>query len=186
MNIFVLSPGRSGSMTFARACSHITNFTSAHESATKELSHERYTLKYPDNHIEIDNRLCWFIGTLDKLYGDDAYYVKLNRDRQKLINSFSKRVKLKSGIIRAFAVGIMQQKPMSIPSVGYKWAINNYLTTIDNNIDLLLKHKTNVSYINIDNALDEFIDFWDNIRAEGNLNTALGEFKIIYNKSTSS
>ena len=31
-HIFVLSPGRSGSKTFAEACKHLINYTSAHES----------------------------------------------------------------------------------------------------------------------------------------------------------
>ena len=32
MNVFILNTGRCGSRTFARACAHITNYTSAHES----------------------------------------------------------------------------------------------------------------------------------------------------------
>jgi hypothetical protein len=32
VNVFILSAGRSGSQTFARASAHITNYTSEHES----------------------------------------------------------------------------------------------------------------------------------------------------------
>ena len=32
MNVFILCTGRCGSLTFTRACGHMTNFTTAHES----------------------------------------------------------------------------------------------------------------------------------------------------------
>ena len=42
--------GRCGSTTFARACTHIANFTTAHESQRAPLGDER--LNYPVSHIE--------------------------------------------------------------------------------------------------------------------------------------
>ncbi|WJI25223.1 hypothetical protein RHP47_05945 [Thermosynechococcus sp. QKsg1] len=50
MNVFVLCTGRCGSVTFAKACTFITNFSSAHESRTFLLGEAR--LAYPDRHIE--------------------------------------------------------------------------------------------------------------------------------------
>lgn len=78
MNVFILNAGRSGSKTFARACDHITNFTSAHESRSGLLGEGHFA--YPDNHIESDNRLAWLLGRLDRKYGDRAFYVHLTRD----------------------------------------------------------------------------------------------------------
>ena len=58
MNIFILSTGRCGSNTFIKASQHIMNYSSAHESRHGLIGDER--LKYPENHIEADNRLSWF------------------------------------------------------------------------------------------------------------------------------
>ena len=58
--VFVLCTGRCGSTTFARAAAHATNFTAKHESRTYKLGAQR--LAYPDNHIEVDNRLAWWRG----------------------------------------------------------------------------------------------------------------------------
>ena len=66
MNIFVLCTGRCGSMTFTKACGHIDNFSSAHESRCGRLGNER--LAYPENHIEVDNRLSW--DDFNGRYGD--------------------------------------------------------------------------------------------------------------------
>ena len=64
MNVFILSTGRSGSQTFARACAHVSNYTSAHESRSGLLGDAHFD--YPDNHIESDNRLSWMLGRLDR------------------------------------------------------------------------------------------------------------------------
>ena len=85
MNVFVLSTGRCGSTTFIKACSHITNYSSAHESLSTRTGKQR--LNYPENHIEADNRLSWLLGRLDNTYGDDAFYVHLNRNIEDTIAS---------------------------------------------------------------------------------------------------
>jgi hypothetical protein len=78
MNIFILSTGRCGSTTFIEACKHISNYSSAYESRIGCLGPDR--LAYPDNHIEADNRISWFLGRLDKVFGRDACYIHLMRD----------------------------------------------------------------------------------------------------------
>jgi len=91
MRIFVLCTGRCGSMTFAKACSHITNYTSAHESG-------RYVdWSYQDNHIEVDNRLSWFLGTLAERY-PDSMFVHLSRNRDAVIESFTRRQTLRESV----------------------------------------------------------------------------------------
>ena len=77
MRVFVLSPQRCGSVTFSAACSHIKNFTSGHETR------EKLEVQYPDNHIEVDNRLAFFLGRIEKNYGDNAYYVFLKRGLER-------------------------------------------------------------------------------------------------------
>ncbi|WP_299044728.1 hypothetical protein [uncultured Thermosynechococcus sp.] len=55
MNVFVPCTGRCGSVTFAKACSFITNFRSAHKSRTFLRGEAR--LAYPSCPIGVDNRL---------------------------------------------------------------------------------------------------------------------------------
>jgi hypothetical protein len=88
MNLFVLWTRRCGSVTFDKACGHITNYSSGHEMRTGMIGKER--LLYTQNHIEADNRLSWFLGKLDKSYGNDAFYVHLRRNDLGTAQSFTK------------------------------------------------------------------------------------------------
>ena len=81
MNVFVLTTGRSGSVTFAEACRHITNYTAGHETRVGLVGDDR--LAYPGDHIEVDDRLAWLLGRLEDAYGDAAFYVHLRRDEQR-------------------------------------------------------------------------------------------------------
>ena len=78
MNVFVLCTGRCGSTTFSKAASHMTNITAGHETRCSLIGNLR--LAYPPSHIEVDNRLSWFLGRLDCTYGKNACYVHLQRD----------------------------------------------------------------------------------------------------------
>lgn len=164
MRVFVLNTGRCGSMTFYKACSHITNYTAGHQTR-KGLS-----LDYPDNHIEIDNRLSWFLGTMDKKY-PDAFYVHLVKgDTWK---SFIKRYD--GGIICAFRKYIHQglkAKPEDVTK--------NYCDTVNDNIEFFLKFKSQMRF---DFDKGDFLEFWHRIGAEGNLEKALKEFDIKHNSS---
>lgn len=84
MRVFILCAGRTGSTTIIRAFGHATNFTAGHESRADRIVAR---CEYPDQHIEADNRLVWFLGTLERLYGDDPLYVHLTRDRRAVIES---------------------------------------------------------------------------------------------------
>ena len=48
-------------------------------------------LDYPDNHIEADNRLAWFLGSLYDRFGDESMYVHLTRDRNAVVASYEGR-----------------------------------------------------------------------------------------------
>src|SRR6478752_4229315 len=108
MNIFVLCTGRCGSTTFIKACSHISNFTSAHESRAHLIGEDR--LDYPTNHIEADNRLSWLLGRLGRKYGRDAVYVHLKRNMRDTAHSFANGGG--GGIIKAYkGSGIIMGSP---------------------------------------------------------------------------
>ena len=115
MNVFVLCTGRCGSMTFKRACAHMTNYAVAHESHrhrhNPELGPAQRIANYPENHIEIDNRLSWMLGLLDKEYGDHAFYVHLIRNREETARSFLNRWHSRDGnIIFSYSWGILSYR----------------------------------------------------------------------------
>lgn len=174
MNIFILNTGRCGSMTLIEACKHITNYTSAHESLCTNIGELR--LYYPENHIEADNRLCWLLGRLDQAYGNDAFYVHLQRDKYATAESFTHRDGI--GIMQAYREGILMdyENKFSAHDIA-----SDYIDTAEANIRLFLKYKTNTMNLRLESARDDFIQLWNNIQAEGDLQAALSEWDTQYN-----
>jgi len=176
-NVFVLCTGRCGSVTFSRACSHIVNFTSGHETRTKLLGAER--LAYPAHHIEADNRLSWFLGRLDQEWGKDAFYVHLTRDRDETAQSYAKRSDLPGSIAGAYRSAIlMNAQGQDILDVS-----RDYVDTVNANIASFLKDKPNTIHFHLENAKEDFAKFWRWIGAEGNLAAALAEWDVRHNES---
>ena len=178
MNIFILNTGRCGSTTFIQACRHIRNFSAAHESRVSRIGAER--LAYPLRHIEADNRLSWFLGRLDRDYGDAAWYVHLSRDRAATAESFRRRGELDVGIMKAYREGILlggeaQQDPMALAL--------DYIDTVESNIALFLRDKTHTLEFALENAKADFARFWDWIGAEGDRQQALTEWDTRHNAS---
>ncbi|NLE38049.1 MAG: hypothetical protein GX621_08495 [Pirellulaceae bacterium] len=92
-NVFILSSGRCGSRTIARAFAHATNYTAGHETRVKRyLANGR--LDYPNAHIESDPRLAFYLGPLDEQYGNNAAYIHLTRDETATIRSHANRTHL--------------------------------------------------------------------------------------------
>ncbi len=174
MNVFVLNSGRCGSTTFIKACGHITNYTSSHESLVNGIGDGR--VAYPLNHIEADNRLCWFLGRLDVKYGQKAAYVHLTRSRDAVAKSFSKR--FDRGIMKAYAQGLLTRLPTDFDRLQ---VAEDYCRTIDENIKLFLRDKHQVIHFRLENANEDFRTFWNEIGAEGDLHAALKEFDTAHN-----
>ena len=184
MNVFVLCTGRSGSTTFIKACKHITNYTSAHESLSEKTGKARF--QFPKNHIEADNRLSWQLGELDKLYGKDAFYVHLKRDKDATAKSFMNRFLRPKSMIYAYANGIKKSPPESLSNEEKYQICIDYVNTVEHNIDFFLKDKPRHISMKIEYLKEEFSSFWKAINAEGDLNKALAEFDIKHNKSDAS
>ncbi|MEL4455027.1 hypothetical protein [Lutimonas vermicola] len=183
MNIFVLSTGRTASTTFSKACSHIENYSFGHESLRDKISHER--LNYPDNHIEVDNRLSFFLGSLDQKYGNSAFYVHLLRNSSETASSFNKRWQNKHSIIKAYAYAI---NFLQIENLTKREKLNvckDYVNITNANIGLFLKDKSKVLEINVSTIKEDFEFFWNSIGAKGDINKALDEFNVKYNPSLS-
>ncbi|MCP4994294.1 MAG: hypothetical protein GY934_11000 [Gammaproteobacteria bacterium] len=176
MNIFILNTGRCGSTTFIKACQHIDNYTASHESRSKYVGESR--LSYPINHIEADNRLSWFLGRLENIYGNNALYVHLKRERLNAIESFSKREHF--GIMQAYRDGILMGGSDNLSK--YDLAAD-YIDTVESNIEHFLTNKRNKMDFHLENAKNDFILFFDLIGAEGNINNSLSEWDINYNAS---
>ena len=179
MNIFILNSGRCGSSTFIQACRHIHNYTAAHESRSTLTGEAR--LAYPANHIEADNRLSWLLGRLDQTYGDNAFYVHLQRNHEDTANSFVKRKDF--GIMQAYREGILMGADVK---TNVEELASDYLHTVDANISLFLKDKNRTLCFHLETAKEDFRLFWKKIQAEGDLESALRCWDTRYNASVSS
>jgi len=175
MNVFILNAGRCGSTTFIKSCQHIDNYTAAHESRTTFVGEDR--LSYPDNHIEADNRLSWFLDRLDKLYGNNAIYVHLLRNRNDNINSFMNRTEF--GIMKAYREGVYLTETQDNLQV----YATDYVDTVNSNIEHFLKDKKHTMRFHLEHAKEHFTDFWKMIAAEGNIQSSLNEWDTRYNPS---
>lgn len=137
MRAFVLCTGRCGSHTVAAACRHLPGYSVGHESRAGTFVGR---LSYPDRHVEVDNRLAWFLGDLDQRYGDAPVYVHLTRDRDAVAQSYAARWHVRDGLMPAFARGIVRPGQQPDP-------MQSALTLVDTvtaNIDAFLDYKTRV------------------------------------------
>jgi hypothetical protein len=176
MNVFVLCTGRCGSHTFIESCNHISNYTAGHETRSRFLGKER--LNFAPNHIEADNRLAWFLGRLDVMYGDEAFYVHLTRDRQRNAASISRYMHM--GVLEGYTNGILMRS--SYRNDPMEFSLDLY-DNINMNIKAFLKDKSRKMDFTLENAKQDFRIFWDKIDARGDLEAALGEWDKTYNRS---
>ncbi|MCW8956631.1 MAG: hypothetical protein OQL09_07090 [Gammaproteobacteria bacterium] len=135
-------------------------------------------LTYPDNHIEADNRLSWMLGRLDKQFGNAAFYVHLSRDMDTTADSFAKRKEF--GIMKAYKEGVLL---FGEDHQTAKEVAMDYIDTIESNIELFLKDKTNKMNFHLESAKEDFEEFWTMIGAQGDLSAALKEWDVNYNAS---
>jgi hypothetical protein len=180
-NVFVLCTGRCGSTTFAEACKHFNNFSAAHESRAHLAFPDRFD--YPAKHIEVDNRLCWYLGELSNRF-DPAHtlYVHLKRNEEAVALSHFKRWEspFMSSIIRAFAYGIVM--------TGKKWQEHEkmdlcraYVRTVNSNIAMFLR---GVNFVNV--GIEDpasFHNFITLVGADGNLSAAMRTFYTVHNET---
>lgn len=176
MNVFVLSAGRCGSSTFAEACKHITNYTSGHETRADKINDR---LKYPSNHIEVDNQLSFMLGRLDEQYGNEGAYVHLKRDLCDTAKSWVKKENMhaRKGRIwfykRQVILGKGKYDQMEVAK--------HYCKTVDKNIEKFLKDKNKKMTIEIENAGNKADELFKMIKAKGDIDGFEDEFKKKHN-----
>lgn len=181
MNVFVLCTGRNGSVTFIKACKKSSNYSAGHESRSKIFGKEAFN--YPVNHIEADNRLSWQLGKLDKIYGNNAFYVHLKRDRDKTAKSYLRRFSKRGSIVNSFCEGIKITPPELLNREEKLNVCYDYIDVVNSNIEHFLADKSQKMTMNIENIKPDFNLFWKRINAEGDLDKARSEFSIIHNAS---
>lgn len=182
MNVFVLGTGRCGTVTFTRACQYITNYSTGHETRSAEIGDARFD--YPDDHIEADNRLSWFLGRLGSRYDDrDVLYVHLLRDREATAASFLKRWDgpQKAGIMSAYRHGVIPR--------GSEWpesrrldVCRDYVDTVTANVTEFLGSRPHMT-LHLEDIEPGFSAFMDRIGADGDLDAARQEWEIKHNGS---
>lgn len=199
MRIFVLTTGRSGSTTFSRACGHFNNYTAGHESRWNTEIPRR--LDYPDNHIEVDNRLCWFLGTLAVRY-PDAHYVHLTRPVDEVADSYAQRwgpdpvPLLPWSVLTRLSRGIREKHPRVSMANAFGYAIYGktspwpsaqrvavcrmMVEAIEANVVEFLRHRPSTK-IELAKASDQFPAFAKFIGAEGDIDGAVAEFAHRHN-----
>ena len=169
-NVFVLCTGRNGSVTFSKACALIENFTSGHETRCRETGSDR--VAYPDNHIEIDNRLSFFLGALNEAYGDRAVYIHLRRNPDEVSLSYNRRWHVSEGLMKGWGIGIARQRHFGVRTARFM------VDTIEQNIQHFLQDKTNVMTIELKNLVHDFPQFLELVGANGDhqkMNQVLNE-----------
>ena len=181
MNVFILCTGRSGSKSLTLACKHITNYTVGHETLAREVGDKR--LSYPDNHIEADNRLSWFLGRLDKSYGNSAFYVHLKRAKEPTVKSYVNRWDNQGSIVKSYAAGILLKGYKKLTYEQRIEIASDYYDTVNQNISFFLDGKTNQLSIDLEEFEKGFIEFYTKIGAQGNLEAAITELKSPSNTS---
>lgn len=179
MRVFVLTTGRAGSTTFARAASHATNFTAAHESRSDHIDGR---LDYPDQHVEVDNRLSWFLGSLERHYGDDPLYVHLTRDPEETAESYAERFRGKASLVRAFGQGVIQRTEPPADDATRLAVSRLCIATITDNIEAFLRGKSKVVHASLPDLQPGFDEMWERIGAEGDLDAAHADLKLRHNR----
>lgn len=181
MRVFVLSTGRCGSVTFARACGHALSHTSGHETNAGRIGAARFS--YPDQHIEVDNRLSWFLGDLGRRFSPTrTLYVHLTRDREEVARSFVARwdSAYAASIIRAFANGIVMEG-RAWPEQRRIEVCQAYVDTVTANIEHFLATQPHHLHVSLKTAERDFAAFWDRCGLEGDREAALAEWTVRHN-----
>ncbi|MCK7598007.1 hypothetical protein M0G74_12055 [Microbulbifer sp. CAU 1566] len=176
MRIFVLTTGRSGSTTFEEACTHIDGMTSGHEIHAGMIEGR---LQYPDNHIESDNRLVWFLGTLDRIYDDkDTFYVHLTRDHDKIARSYRDRWQGAICIARHFYHGTLmcRRKPDMAQALQ---ACRLMVDTVADNVTFFLSRRQNWVEVRMEHLEEDFFKFMDAAGLKGDRDKILGALRTV-------
>jgi hypothetical protein len=158
----------------------MSNWSAGHESRSSEVGPAR--LAYPERHIEVDNRLSWFLGRLHRRFDDQrTFYVHLRRDLEATVESFMRR--WGRGIIKGYARRIV---PASTQLHEPRDICRDYVRTVNANIEQFLDGRENAMVFRLEDASEAFPEFWNEIGADGDLEAAMAEWAVRHNASSPS
>lgn len=174
-NVFVLCTGRCGSMTLARAFGHMTNWTSGHETRTGDWQHR---FDYPANHIEVDHRLTWFLGTLDRLFDHETtLWVHLTRNPDLVAASWAARDRPGSQRVTWTDVALFRVARPD-PQATARLMVD----TVTDNIRLFLRGKPHTLHIPIEDPHAPFDQLWETVGAAGDRQAAHRTLDEVHNR----
>jgi len=195
VRVFVLTSGRTGSTTLARACEFVGNYSAGHESLAHEAGEARFA--FPDHHIEVDNRLSWFLGQMAERF-PDAKYVHLTRDLDEVAESYARRWPESSGWRGLVRNAVRMRRPGASLAAAFgnglllryePWSKEERLgvcrfmvESIDANIREFLKGRESLS-LDLSTLESDFQSLWEWIDAEGDLEGAISVLRQRHNAS---
>ncbi len=172
MRVFVVGTGRCGSVTFYQACSHMTNFSSGHETlATQKIG----CLNYPDDHIECSPPLLLSAPALIKAY-PDAKWIHLVRERESCIKSLEGQVA--ESLKRFAGQWWLRQKPEP------KSAAPVFYDTCIGLAEALLP-RDRMLVVQMESAYQSWEEVWAFLGAQGNFEASRNEWLKKYNSGKS-
>lgn len=181
MNVFVVGTGRCGTVTFSKACAHLTNYTSGHETRVRAL---KGRLVYPPNHVEADPRLSWHLGQLHLAY-PDAFYVHLRRRSEEVVASLLRRWDT-SRFLRFLRLALVRRDERHYATREARVALCElYVQMVTTNVALFFEHLSDQNYVTLwlHEVKEQFPWFLRRIDARGNLDAAVAEWDVRYNAS---
>jgi hypothetical protein len=170
-------------MTVERACQHLTNFTAGHETRADLLGVERFA--YPDQHVESDNRLAWFLGALGRSCDpDQTLYVHLVRDPGEVAASFARRwdQPFRASLVRAFGHGVVM-RGADWPEEERTRVARFLVDTVNDNIASFVATQPRTMRGDITDAAGWFPELWERIDGQGDLPGALRELGTRHNET---
>lgn len=176
MNVFVVGTGRCGTVTFTRACQHMTNYSAAHEQR-KGL--QLLEFDYPPNHIAVDPHLSWVLALLIDAH-PDAFYVHLTRNRAAAANSFFRRGRAQTRGIAPIMNSALHMNCYGLSDDEYLAVCGAFHDVVNAMVRRQLRGTRHWT-LSIDEPRVKFEQFWDMIGAEGDRGAALAEFKVRHN-----
>jgi hypothetical protein len=172
LNVFVTGTGRCGSVSFWRACQHITNYTAFHESPCGLLS-------YPDLHIEVNPQLRYVIEIVARRH-PDAKWVHLVRDREQTAASLAR---LDGGNwLRSFCPFMNTVMPCGDPIERARRVYDIITAQIDASLAASVPAENRME-VHLSSIGEDWPKFWQWIGAAGDLESSLKSWETPYNTS---
>lgn len=161
----------SGTSTFIRACRHLTNFTVGCSAAIPLIGEPQF--QYPDNHIEVDPRLVWFLGPLMRRY-PDAVYVHLRRREEDVIAS------LMNFPIRSSQEPLLKALQGMLPPDAStelrRSVLQMYVNSVNASAETFLRTRSSMN-LWLHGMRESFPVFLDYIGAQGDISAAVAEWR---------